>query len=247
MRRLSALAVTLAVVAGCGGGGEPAIVPGVDACATCGMVIDRAREACGYVAGREFVTFDSPGCLLSAYDEIRGAGDPVPTGVFFADYSEGTLHPAESITFLLTTHVPTVMESGVLSFADRADAEALRSHDDETVTDWLGLRTARGKPDRVLEVGVETVAMTPETVAVDKGDLVLWRLRGNGLDEDLALTVRGYPEAGAVIVPSDGAEVTFRLMAVRPGEGFPVVTVEGDRTLGMLKVAGAHTVEEESM
>jgi hypothetical protein len=237
----------MAVLAACGGEGEPAIVPGVDACAACGMVIDRAREACGYFDAGELVTFDSPGCLLGAYEEIRLAGDPVPTGVFFADYSEGKLHPAESITFLLTTHVPTVMESGVLSFADRADAETLKSHDDEILTDWLGLRTARGEPDRVLEIGIDGETMMPETVAVDKGELVLWRLRGDGLDEDLAITVRGYPEVGAVIVPADGAEATFRLMAVRPGEGFPVVTVEGDRTVGMLKVAGAHTIEEESM
>ena len=56
------------------------------------------------------------------------------------------------MTFLLTSHRPTVMGSGVLCFGDPAAAEAAREHDDEIVTDWLGYRTARGAPDREVEV-----------------------------------------------------------------------------------------------
>ena len=44
---------------------------GIDACRECNMVIDRVNEACGYVGEGEFVTFDSPMCLLRNLDAMR--------------------------------------------------------------------------------------------------------------------------------------------------------------------------------
>lgn len=247
MTRLLWLVLILVVffaTVGCGPP-EPRVVPGVDSCHECGMIIDRPNESCGYVQGGEFVTFDSPGCLLASFD--RAEDDGTPTEIYFADHSAGSFHPAEHVTFLLTTHLPTVMNGGALCFVDRAAAESLRQHDDEVLTDWLGYRTIRGTPDRVIEFVVEPTGMNPEVFHADKGDLVLFRARANGLVDGLELSVKGYPEIGSVELPASGEPIEFRLMAVRPGTGFPIIRHEDEKIMGMLKVAGAHTADEEAM
>jgi hypothetical protein len=193
------------------------------------------------------MTFDSPVCLLRSWDDLRNRGEEPPHSVHFADYQTGTLYPAEAITFLLTGHTPTVMGSGVLCFRDRNPAEAMRGHDDDVLTDWNGFRTARGEPDRVFQVNFGATGMVPDVVEANKGELVLWKARGAGLERDLVVAIRGYPEVEEVMVPASGEEITFRLQAGRPGAGFPIVRVDDGRPLGMLKVSGAHTVNEEAM
>jgi hypothetical protein len=247
-RVIAALAtlVPVLLLTGCNGNVTPEVVPGIDACNECGMVIDQPGQACGYFSDGEFVTFDSPACLLRSYEALRKTGtEPLP-GVHVADYVSAAMHPAETSAFLLTDHRPTVMNGGVLCFADRAAAEAQRKHEDEVVTDWAGFRTARGEPDRVLEVSFGPTGMVPEIVEAAKGELVLWRAQGSGLERDLVIAVKGYPEVGSVVLPASGEPVVFRLRAERPGAGFPVVGDEG-KPLGMLKVSGAHTADEEAL
>ena len=110
-----ALAMAAALLTACSGEVEPKITRGIDGCRECGMVIDQTEQACGYVADGEFVTFDSPTCLLKSYEARGSGGDVLPQEVYFADYGDSSLCAAEEITFLLTDHVPTVMESGTLS------------------------------------------------------------------------------------------------------------------------------------
>jgi hypothetical protein len=229
--------------------GDPAleVIAGVDACHQCSMVIDQTNQACGYLENRELVPFDSPGCLLKSLEQLKAEGARLPDRIFFADYQDGTWHPAESTTFLLTDRIPTVMNARVLCFSSSEAADALRQHEDETVTDWPGYRTARGNPDTVLKIRFHTDAMDPEVAEVSKGDLVLWKVTGEGLEDDLEITIKGYPEAGTITVPADGSEVTFRIMARRPGSGFPVVGSKSDTPFGRLKVTGAHTLDEEEM
>jgi hypothetical protein len=171
----------------------------------------------------------------------------LPDGVFFADYDDSSWHAAGSTAFLLTTHIPTVMNAGVVCFGSNEAAMAMRKHPDEIVTDWLGYRTARGTPDRVLEVTITTDAMVPEVVEADKGDLVLWRVSGAGLETNLDIEVMGYPEAGTITVPANGDTVEFRVMTSRPGAGFPITAVSSGEALGMMKVSGTHTTDEEAM
>ena len=241
---LMAVAVATTLVA-CSGEVRPEVVAGIDACQRCNMVIDQVNQACGYVLQGEFVTFDSPACLLRSYDELRKQGQPLPAAIFFADYRDGAFHPAEATSFLLTEHVPTVMNGRVVCFGGRDAAEAAREHPDESITDWVGFRTARGEPDKILEVSIGAGGMSPEVVAVSKGDLVLWKVRRSETEGDRSLIVKGYPELGTVKLPDGAEEVAFRLLATRPGAGFPVVWAEGGEPLGMLKVAGSHTREEE--
>ena len=87
----------------------------------------------------------------------------------------------------------------------------------------------------------------PEIVTATKGELLSWRVQAVGLAEDLNVSIKGYPEIGRVTVPANGAEVSFRLLALRPGAGFPVVRSESEEPLGRLSVTGAHTADEEAM
>lgn len=245
--RLVAAGMLVLSICACSGEISTEIATGIDVCSECNMIIDKAGQAGGYVRHGEFTMFDSPGCLLRSYQALRRRGEELPPTILFADYRDGAMHPAESVTFLLSDHIPTVMESRVACFGDREGAEAARSFDDEILTDWAGYRTARGEPDRVFEVTVGGDGMVPKTLEALKGELLLWRVTGRALERDLVVSVRGYPEAGSVTVPADGTEVAFRLEALRPGDGFPVVRADDGAALGMLKVAGAHTSDEGAM
>ena len=242
-RRL--LLVPICLLAGCAG--EPAIEirPGIDGCHECHMTIDQLKQASGYVLNREFLTFDSPGCLLRSIEALPKSERPQPANIYFADYRDGTLNSAETSAFLLTSHIPTVMNSGALTFANRDAAEDVREHGDEVVTDWAGYRTMRGTPDMVLDLELGPNGLVPEIIEVHKDDLIQLNVVGRGLSNDLSFTVRGYPEAGEAMIPAGSGSAVFRLLAFRPGAGFPVVDADG-RSLGMIRVAGAHTADEEA-
>ncbi len=239
------LAVSLAVlICSCGGEVTPEITAGVDGCGECGMVIDRTNEACGTVHEGRFEPFCSPSCLLARYDEGRATGLDVPSSIFFADYHGGGFSAAETTAFLLTDHVPTVMNARVITFPSTTAAEAMQHHADEVVTDWIGYRVLRGRPDAVVETTFSAAGMEPESVSVAKGDIVLWRFAADGIEEDLIFRIKGYPEVGPVKLGTDGGTTEVRFLAIRPGAGFPIENNDGDTPLGMLKVTGAHTADE---
>jgi len=242
--RLAAIAAFCVLVAGCGGEPTPEIMAGVDGCASCGMVIDRVNEAAGWIEGGDFVPFCSPGCLLAEHDALRRSGQTPPEAVFLADYRDGTFAPAVETAFLLTDHVPTVMNARVVCFNSAMAAGDMRQHDDEIVTDWTGYRVLRGEPDTVIETVFGPGGMDPEVVTTNKGDIVLWRARSEGLEEDLTWAIKGYPEVEPAVVTAAGAEIELRFMATRPGAGFPIEDASGGEPLGMIKVSGAHTADE---
>lgn len=242
--RGSVVATLCALLAGCGGAPTPEITVGLDGCASCGMVIDRVNEAAGWIDNGEFVPFCSPGCLLSEFDEARASGEAPPEASFFADYRDGTFSPAGETAFLLTDHVPTVMNGRVICFNSVVAAESAQKHDDEVVTDWTGYRIQRGAPDTVIETVFGPGGMEPDVVMADKGDIVLWRASGVSLDEELSWAIKGYPEVEPPVVTTTGDATEIRFMATRPGAGFPIEDLTGGGTLGMFKVAGAHTADE---
>ena len=242
--RLTLTVSFCALIAGCGGEPTPEVVAGIDGCASCGMVIDRVNEAAGWIEGGDFVPFCSPGCLLAEHDALRKSSQPLPQQAFFADYRDGTFAPAVETAFLLTDHVPTVMNARVICFNSVVAAADMRQHDDEIVTDWTGYRVLRGEPDSVIETVFGPGGMDPEVVTTNKGDTVLWRARSEGLEEDLTWAIKGYPEVEPAIVAATGAEIELRFMATRPGAGFPIENVSDGEPLGMLKVSGAHTADE---
>jgi hypothetical protein len=232
-------------VCGCAADRQPKITVGVDGCSSCGMVIDKGNEACVYYVDREFSAFCSPGCLLRSFETRRKQGEPLPDSIFFADFQGTGFHPSESVSFLLTERIPTVMEWGFISFVDAATAGAHRQHEDELVVDWLGLRTLRGLPDRHLSLSFGVNGMAPEVVELKKGELVEWSIVGRQLGADLRVRLRGYEELGELLIPASGDPVTVRMLATRPGAGFPVVRTDDDSILGQVRVVGPHTVDEE--
>lgn len=231
------------LIAGCGGEPTPKVSAGIDGCSSCGMVIDRVNEACGWIAGGEFVPFCSPGCLLAEHDALRRTEESPPQALFFADYRDGTFSIATETGFLLTDHVPTVMNARVICFNSVAAAEAARRHEDEVVTDWTGYRVQRGEPDTVIEAVFGPDSMEPEVVIAAKGDIVLWRSKEKARDGDLVWVIKGYPEVTPPVVKPGGGWVELRFLAARPGAGFPIEDQAG-QVLGMLKVSGAHTADE---
>ena len=233
-----------ALVISCGGEVTPQITAGIDGCGECGMVIDRPDEACGWVHEGQFEPFCSPGCLLAQYDERRTTGLDATSSIFFADYRGDGFSAAEATAFLLTDHVPTVMDGRVITFPSTAAAEAMHHHDDEIITDWLGYRVLRGQPDAVIETTFSAAGMEPESVTVAKGEIVLWRVVADGLEDDLMIRITGYPEVGPVSLEAAGGTADFRFLATRPGAGFPIASHDSDAPLGMLKVTGAHTADE---
>jgi len=238
-----ALILFLLTLFGCVREPKIEVVAGVDVCAECNMVIDQVNQAAGFVQGNDFVTFDSPGCLLRYLEGMPKEDRPHTEDIYFADYRTGFFQSADLSAFLLTSHIPTVMNAEVLVFSEASGAMDARQHPDEVVTDWVGYRTERGSPDRVLDVVFGPEGMMPDLIEVEKDDLVQLRVVGEGLGEDLTMSIRGYPEAGVIMVPASGEMVEIRFLASKPGAGFPIGVSETD-PLGMLRVSGAHTADE---
>ena len=236
--------ILLSALSGCVREPKIEVIAGLDVCAECNMVIDQVNQAAGFVSGNDFITFDSPACLLRYLESMPKGERPQPADIYFADYRDGFFHNAAQARFLLTSHIPTVMNGGVVVFSDVEAAMGFREHPDEVVTDWLGYRTERGTPDLVLDVVFGPSGMEPEMVEADKDDLVVLRVVGSGLAEDLEFSIRGYPEAGSLTVPASGEAVEVRFLASKPGAGFPIGAVGSD-PMGVLRVTGAHTADEE--
>jgi hypothetical protein len=238
--------LTVMIVA-CGADKQPEIAKGIDGCASCQMVIEKVNEACGYFLEKDFKPFCSSGCLLDSYETRRKQGLILPDRIFFADYSGAALLPCDSITFLLTKHIPTVMEWGIIAFAGADEAHSHKRSGDEIIVDWVGLRTLRGVPDRTLSIVFAAGGMIPEVIEVNKGELIDWAIEGRQMDEDLLVTLKGYDELGEILIPASGEIVHIRMLALKPGAGFPFVRSGSGEVLGQIRVSGAHTLEEEEM
>jgi hypothetical protein len=210
------------------------------------MVIDEPNQAAVYTLDGEHEPFCSTGCLLDSYERRRQEGQALPERVWLADFLTETLHPAEAVTFLLTENRPTVMGWGILAFADAETAAAQRRHEDEILTGWLGLRRLKGRPDRQLAASFGEQVMDPEVIDLDKGELLTLELRGPQSERELRIRVRGYEELGEILLPGSGEPRTVRFLAIRPGEGFPVIRVDDGHVLGRIRVHGAHTADEEA-
>jgi len=244
---LAAAALLIVLGAGCGSGGKPEIAAGVDACASCNMVIDKVNEAAGFYTGKEFSAFCSPGCLLRNFEDMRKQKQTLPDRSYFGDYSGSGLQPADSTSFLITRHIPSVMGWGVIGFAGHEAAAAHKTHDDERVVDWIGLRTQKGTVDRKVSLVLTSAGMVPDVVEFEKGELVECAIEGRDLDRDLTIRLRGYEEVGEIHIPQSGEVVFVRILASRPGAGFPFFDTASKDVLGQIRVSGAHTREEEDM
>jgi hypothetical protein len=235
----------LTLLVGCSGELNPEITLGVDSCEQCNMVINTNNQACGYYSDSEFIPFDSPGCLLYSYEEIKKQAQVIPSKIYFADYITARLLLADSISFLLTDHIHTVMSAGVLCFADKDSAENYKRFPDETITDWTGYQVLRGTPDKIIEAIISPQGIKPEVVSLNKNEIVEWIFQGQGMQNDIHFKLKGYEELGEIVIPTDGEKVKLRMLANHPGAGFPFINSKDESIIGMVKVSGAHTHDEE--
>jgi len=147
----------------------------------------------------------------------------------------------------LTDHIPTVMGARVICFGEAATAGSYREHDDEKLVDWMSYRLDRSVPDRQHHILIDSEGMHPESFDADKGELVELIVEGKALKDARTLSIKGYEDAGQITIPASGEQVSFRFWASRPGAGFPVVDMLNGNSLGMIKVSGAHTSDEEAL
>jgi len=241
---LSVLTFSILIVS-CSGELSPEITVGVDSCEQCNMVINTVNQACGYNWDGEFIPFDSPGCLLYSYEEIKKQAQAIPSKIYFADYITARLLPADSISFLLTDHIHTVMNAGVLCFANKDSAKNYKRFPDEIITDWTGYQVLRGTPDKIIEVTIFPQGMKPEVVILNKNEIVEWIFHGQDLKDELHVELKGYEGLGEIVIPIAGEKVKLRMLAKHPGAGFPFIDSKDERIIGMVKVSGAHTYDEE--
>ena len=87
--------------------------------------------------------------------------------------------------------------------------------------------------------------MHPDSFEINKGELVELSLHGKNLNDEVTLAIKGYEKAGEIRIPVSGDQVSLRFWASRPGAGFPVIDTSNNNPVGMMKVAGAHTPDEE--
>lgn len=237
-----------AIILFCTGGEKtPEITVNLDACVHCNMIISRINEACGYFAQGEFLPFDSPGCLLKEFEDLRKNGGQLPSGIYFVDYSTKKFVTADSTFFLITDHIPTVMNAGVLCFASKESAREYIKFPDEKVTNWQGYQTLKGTPDKIVKIAVSPAGMEPDVVILEKNELVEWVFFAKDLKGGYEFYLKGYDEIGKIKLVSSDGQITVRMFANKPGAGFPFINVANEKPVGMVKVMGAHTADEEMM
>jgi hypothetical protein len=237
----------LLIFVGCDNKEIPEIQTGLDTCSHCQMVISQLNQACGYFYKNEFVTFCSPGCLLNDYENYRKEGVVNPQKIYFVDFVSKEFIHADSTKFLLTNSLPTVMNSGVLCFTSEQIAKTFKRQDNELITDWLGYRIQRGTPDEVLNIVITSEGITPDVIVLSKNQIVEWIFQANDLKKTFEFYLKGYESMGNIILDEKIRIVRTRMLSDKPGAGFPFINVEDDKPLGMLKVMGSHTQDEEVM
>ena len=207
------------------------------------MNIDQVNHASGMVVGGEFLTYDSPKCMLRHIESLPKSFVIRDSDIYLADYNTSALVSADSLVMVLTNHVPTVMNGQVVCFSSTDAADSFSAYDDEVVTDWIGFQTLRGNPDLIVEASLSPVGMQPDLIEAEKGNLLLLRLAYEPELAGKVLSVRGYSNMAALTLPDADEMVEIRLLLTLPGAGFPIVDETGF-SYGMIRVAGAHTDEE---
>jgi hypothetical protein len=210
------------------------------------MVISQVNQACGYFHENEFVPFCSPGCLLREYEKLKKQGGATAKKVYFVDYPGRQFIPSDSTYFLLTEHIATVMNSGALCFKSENSAQSHKKYSDEIITDWNGYQLLRGTPDRIVNITVTPEGMEPEVVVLNKNEIIEWVFQSKDRHTDEVFQLKGYEELGDIILPGGGEPVKLRMRADKPGAGFPFIRVKDKTPVGMVKVTGAHTSDEEA-
>ena len=241
------LLLKIILVANCQKEQRPQILANVDACTHCNMMISKLNQACGYFFSGEFIPFDSPVCLMHEFDVLRKKDNIALPSVYFADFCDSKFISAESTYFLFTKHIPTVMNAGIICFADKDSAIQYQKHQNEKIVEWKMFQAISCSPDTNISAILSLQGLDPQTVLLKKNQLVEWTFTGKGLKTQVDLILKGYEEFGSISITADGKPVKYKILASRPGTGFAFFTNDGATPFGMVKISGAHTKDEEVM
>ncbi len=226
---------------------KPRIQSGIDDCKHCKMVITQTNQVGGFFHENNFVTFCSPACLLSDYEYLKKEKKINDNHIYFTDYETKQFVRSDSTFFLFTKSIQTVMNSGVLCFTSTERAEILKSQPEDLITDWRKYQILAGTPDKIVEIKLSDNKMEPAVVVFNKNEIIQLEIEKIGQIKNQLFFIRGYEEVGKFKFPEGESFLTIKMIADKPGSGFPIMMEGIDQPVGMIKVLGAHTMDEEVM
>ena len=226
---------------------KPQIHSGIDDCKHCKMVISQTNQACGFFLDNNFVTFCSPPCLLSEFEYQKKDKRINPNHVFFTDYESKKFVRSDSSYFLFTNSIPTVMNSGVICFRSMENAENLKSNQHDIVTDWKKYQIIVGTPDKIIRLKFSKNYLEPNVLVFNKNEII--HVEIENLDQHIKpnISIKGYEDIGNFTFLEDDSILTIKILADKPGSGFPIMMEGVDQPIGMIKVKGPHTLDEEAI
>ena len=239
--RIIIIIVAGLLVFGCAGGNEAEIAFGIDNCQSCNMVIDQPKEAAGLMAGGEFFPFCNPICMIHKVNQLK-VNRAKADKIYLSDYDAGELIPAAGATFFVG-RIQTVMNYGVLAFANRSTAEALAKSYSGEILGYNEFRARFENPDKIYTLEIAVDGISPAKILADKNDVILLKLNYN-LDSEDELIIRGYQDIKPVKLVVGESPVELKLVTDKPGAGFPMELRNHNEISGRLVVQGAHTTEE---
>jgi hypothetical protein len=211
------------------------------------MVITETNQSCGYFHEDNFATFCSPICLLTEYEYVRKEKTGVKNLIYFTDYESRQFIRSDSTYFLVTNSLPTVMNSGVLTFQSEERAQSLMKKSDEFVTNWKKYQLLAGKPDKIIKVKLNNDSMDPNVFVIKKNHFIQLDIKNMDQLNGKSLIIKGYEEMGTFRFMKEESYLSVKLIADKPGSGFPIILEGIQQPVGMIKVEGAHTLDEEVM
>lgn len=223
--------------------GEPGtrIVFGVDVCSTCGMVIDSEMEAAGLTAEAHFTPFCNPMCMIRYINQKKTSSNWAEQ-IWVSDYTGRGLISTNDAFFAVGS-IPTVMNSGIVAFAEQTDATGFAEKRECTVLSHQELRQRFEKPDKTIEVIISAQSMSPEKITAQRNDVIYLKINHSLLQDD-KLIIKGYEETISTLLHPDQQKTVLKFIPDKPGAGFPIVLESSDQIIGQLIVQGSHTAEE---
>ncbi|MBC8400240.1 MAG: nitrous oxide reductase accessory protein NosL [Candidatus Marinimicrobia bacterium] len=225
----------------CAGGNQAEIAFGIDNCEACNMLIDQPKEAAGLMLEDGFHPYCNPICMIHAVNRLKNA-QLKPLRVYISDYEAGGLTNASGAIFFVG-QIRTVMDYGVVAFADRNSAEDLaRSYSGELLS-YNEFRARYENPDQIFTLKITVVGISPAKILADKGDVIALKFDYQ-LDTTDEIIIRGYDDIGPIKLEAGVDGVIVKFIADKPGAGFPMELRNQHGFSSRLVVQGAHTTEE---
>jgi hypothetical protein len=137
------------------------------------------------------------------------------------------------------------MNSGVLCFNNLGRAEHFLKNPQEHVVNWIDYQLKYGIPDKVINVTVAANKLSPEVIVLKKNELVELLFHNEDGNRKYVFFIKGYDELGEIKLDPTIDSLAFRMLANKPGAGFPIINAIDTELMGMIKVMGAHTADED--